>query len=63
RGCKWYGKYGCTRNWCWMSCSYAGDWCWTAVNNGNGHWAACSTAEQCNFERITTIKCGGGCGC
>lgn len=57
QACWWDAPLGCTNGYCWKSCGKAGEWCWTAYNNGVGDWARCERAEDCNSEEA----CGQGC--
>ncbi len=67
RNC-WYGApYGCSKGYCWKSCSQVGDWCWLASNDGNGGWLGCSNDNHCAPASTQGSACGKGnchdCGC
>ncbi|KAH7119542.1 hypothetical protein B0J11DRAFT_439654, partial [Dendryphion nanum] len=62
----WYGHaYGCDGGWCYKRCGdwSKGHWCWTAIDNGKGEWARCQVEEQCNYNYVKVLGCGGACSC
>ncbi|KAA8648496.1 uncharacterized protein ATNIH1004_004381 [Aspergillus tanneri] len=60
--------WGCSKKgWCWKQCANGGQWCWVALDQGNGPWKSCQVAEDCNPANDLKSDCGQGgckaCGC
>jgi hypothetical protein len=55
--------WGCDNGYCWKQCGDPGEWCWQAVDGGQGGWLTCANDAACNVNNLQNVGCSGDCSC